>query len=141
LELVERHVRIVVKGRVIAETRRPALVKETSHPPVYFIPPEDVNGALLRPSRKVSFCEWKGEAVYYDVVAGDRVIENVAFSYPSPNEHFEKIRHWISFYAGPMDEVTVDGEHVIAQAGGFYSGWITSDVVGPFKGDPGTWGW
>jgi uncharacterized protein (DUF427 family) len=116
-------------------------VKETSHPPVYFIPPEDVNGDLIRPSGKSSICEWKGQAVYYDVVVGDKVLRDVAFSYPSPNERFEAIRDWISFYAGPMDEVTVNGEQVIPQDGGFYSGWITRDVVGPFKGGPGTWGW
>lgn len=141
LEVTKRHVRIVVNGRVVAETRRPALVKETSHPPVYFIPPEDVNGDLVRPSKKSSFCEWKGQAIYYDVVVGDKVIKDVAFSYPSPTERFEAVRDWISFYAGPMDEVTVDGEQVIPQEGGFYSGWITRDVVGPFKGGPGTWGW
>jgi uncharacterized protein (DUF427 family) len=139
--MVDRHVRIVVNGTVIAETKRPAVIKETSHPPVYFIPAEDVNGKFLRPSRKSSFCEWKGEAVYYDVVVGDRILEDVAFSYPSPTGRYDNIRHWISFYAGPMDAVTVDGEQVIPQDGGFYSGWITRDVVGPFKGGPGTWGW
>jgi len=141
LEMTKRHVRIVVNGQVVAETRRPALVKETSHPPVYFIPPEDVNGDLFRPSKKSSFCEWKGQAIYYDVVVGDQVIKDVAFSYPSPTERFEAVRNWISFYAGPMDEVTVDGEQVVPQEGGFYSGWITTDVVGPFKGGPGSWGW
>jgi uncharacterized protein (DUF427 family) len=139
--MTKRHVRIVVNGKVVAETNRPALVKETSHPPVYFIPAEDVNSELIRPSSKSSFCEWKGQAIYFDVLAEDKVLENVAFSYPSPNERFEAIRHWISFYAGPMDEVTVDGEQVIPQDGGFYSGWITRDVVGPFKGGPGTSGW
>ena len=141
LEMTARHVRIVVNGQVVAETDRPALVKETSHPPVYFIPPEDVNGELFRPSKKSSFCEWKGQAIYYDVVVGDRVLKEAAFSYPSPNKRFEPVRNWISFYAGPMDEVTVNGEQVIPQEGGFYSGWITKDIVGPFKGGPGTSGW
>lgn len=141
LEMTERHVRIIFAGKVVAETHRAALVKETSHPPVYFIPPEDVDGEFLRPSRKSTYCEWKGQAVYYDVVVGDKILKNVAFSYPSPNERFESIRRWISFYADPMDEVTVNGEQVTPQDGEFYSGWITKEVVGPFKGGPGTWGW
>jgi uncharacterized protein (DUF427 family) len=139
--MTERHVRVVVADQVIADTHCAALVKETSHPPVYFIPPGDVNGVLLRPSRKSTFCEWKGQAVYYDIVVGDRILKEAAFSYPSPTDRFASIRNWLSFYAGPMDEVTVNGERVVPQEGGFYSGWITSDVVGPFKGGPGTWGW
>jgi uncharacterized protein (DUF427 family) len=141
LETVDRHVRVIFNGVVVAETRTPAVVKETSHPPVYFIPPEDVRGEFLRSVRKTSFCEWKGQAIYYDLVVGDRRAKEVAFSYPSPVARFEPIRGWISFYGGPMDEVTVDGEKVRPQEGGFYSGWITSHVVGPFKGIPGSWGW
>jgi uncharacterized protein (DUF427 family) len=141
LEKSSRHVRIVFNGEVIAESRTAAMVKETSHPPVYFIPPEDVDERFVRPSRKTSFCEWKGRAIYYDLVVNDKTLKDVAFSYPSPTSRFELIRNWVSFYAAPMDEVTVNGETVVPQEGGFYSGWITQDVVGPFKGGPGTWGW
>jgi uncharacterized protein (DUF427 family) len=141
LELVNRHVRVVFNGQVIAESRSPVLVKETSHPPVYFIQPEDVRTELLHPSFKVTTCEWKGQSVYFDLVMKGQTLKEVAFSYPSPVPRFEMIRDWFSFYAGPMDEVTVDGERVKPQEGSFYSGWITSHVVGPFKGAPGTWGW
>lgn len=141
LEHANKHVRIVVAGKVLAESHRPILIKETSHPPVYFLPPEDVREDWLRPTRKASYCEWKGQASYYDVVVGDRRLEAVAFRYENPIERFRDLEGWYSFYAAPMDSVTVDGELVTPQEGEFYSGWITSDLVGPFKGAPGTWGW
>jgi len=141
LEHAGAHVRIVFAGVTIAESRRPALVKETSHPPVYFLPPEDVRADAVRPSAGPSFCEWKGEAAYFDVVAGGRIAERACFTYPSPVPRFRAITGWMAFYAGAMDEVTVDGERVTPQPGGFYAGWITSRVAGPFKGAPGTMGW
>ena len=137
----KRHVRIIAGGALLAESHCPILVKETSHPPVYFLPPSDVQEDLLRRSRKVSFCEWKGQACYFDVVIRTMVLRNVAFCYETPLERFAELAGWYSFYAGPMDSVTVDGEPVTPQEGGFYSGWITSELDGPFKGAPGTFGW
>lgn len=141
LEHANRHVRIVAGGELIAESSRPILIKETSHPPVYFLPPDDVCEQWLRHNEKTSYCEWKGRARYYDLVLGSGVIEAAAFSYDEPTRAFRDIAGWCSFYAGPMDSVTVDGEEVTPQEGGFYSGWITRELIGPFKGAPGTRGW
>ena len=136
-----KHIRVVFNGMTIAETRRAQRVLETSHPPVYYVPPEDVRMAYLREASGSSWCEWKGRARYYDVVVQGKKAERAAWAYPDPRKGFESIKDHVAFYAGPMDGCYVDGERVTPQPGGFYGGWITSDVVGPFKGDPGTRGW
>jgi uncharacterized protein (DUF427 family) len=141
LEPVSKRVRIVFNGAVIADTTRAWRVLETSHPPGYYIPPEDTSREYLVPSRRSSFCEWKGRAGYLSVRVGDRTAESAAWVYPDPAPAFAPIKDHISFYAGAMDECTVDGEVVRPQPGGFYGGWITRDIVGPFKGEPGTEGW
>ncbi len=141
VEETSQHVRVVFNGVTIAETHRAQRVLETSHPPVYYIPPEDVRMAHLVEAAGSSWCEWKGRARYYDVVVEGKKAERAAWAYPQPRTDFESIKDHVAFYAGPMDGCTVDGERVKPQPGGFYGGWITSDVVGPFKGDPGTLGW
>jgi uncharacterized protein (DUF427 family) len=132
--------RVVVEldAEVLADTRRSLRVLETSHPPVFYIPAADVRTERLRPSaRRPTVCEFKGTARYYD--AGDRPA--VAWSYPEPWSGYEAIAGHYAFYPGRVDRATVDGEQVEAQPGGFYGGWITSAVTGPFKGGPGTMGW
>lgn len=141
LEAVSRHIRVVFADTVIAETDRAVRVLETSHPPVYYIPPEDIRMQHLERESGSSFCEWKGRAVYYTVAVGDRKARHAAWAYPEPNEAFSSIRDFVAFYAEVMDACFVDGERVRSQAGGFYGGWITGDIVGPFKGSPGTSGW
>ncbi|AHB87540.1 protein of unknown function DUF427 [Thermosynechococcus sp. NK55a] len=141
LEPTAKHLRVVFNGVVIADTQRGQRVLETSHPPVYYFPPEDVQSQYLVPSARQTFCEWKGQGAYYHVKVGDRQAENAAWYYPKPTPAFAPIRNYIAFYAALMDECTVDGVVVIPQPGGFYGGWITPDIVGPFKGAPGTWGW
>ena len=143
LEPCSRHVRVVLGGVAIADTTRSHRVLETSHPPVYYVPFDDIAPEALEPSSgRGSFCEWKGHATYLDAIGGDgRRAERAAWTYPDPAPAFAAIRAAVAFYAGPMDECTVDGERVEPQPGGFYGGWITSDVVGPFKGAPGTLGW
>ncbi len=136
-----KHIRVVFNGVTIAEMHRAKRVLETSHPPVYYVPPEDVRMANLLDASGSSWCEWKGRARYYDVVVDGKKAERVAWAYPEPQTGFESIKDHVAFYAGPMDGCYVDGERVRPQPGGFYGGWITSDVVGPFKGDPGTRGW
>jgi uncharacterized protein (DUF427 family) len=132
----------VLAGALIADTIRAHRVLETSHPPAYYVPLEDVAPGALEPaSGPGSFCEWKGEATYLDVIGGGRRVERAAWTYPDPAPAFKTIRDAVAFYPGLMDECTLDGELVEAQSGGFYGGWITSDVVGPFKGGPGTRGW
>ena len=122
-------------------TTRAYRVLETSHPPVYYIPPEDICTEFLTHNGRSSFCEWKGLAGYYDVKVGDRRLTAVAWYYPKPTPEFAAIQNYVAFYCAPMDECTVDGQQVTPQPGGFYGGWITPDVVGPFKGEPGTMGW
>ena len=116
---------------------------ETSHPPSYYVPPDAVNFELLRPNARRSFCEWKGEASYFDLVRPDdgRVLESVAWHYPSPVPSFAALKDHLAIYAWALDEAWVGEERARPQEGQFYGGWITSDVVGPFKGGPGSWGW
>lgn len=141
VEEVAKRVQVVFNGVLIADTVRAKRVLETSHPPVYYIPPEDVRLEYLVEAGGGSVCEWKGRATYHTVAVGDRRAERAAWSYPEPWAGYESIRDHLAFYAGPMDACTVDGERVEPQPGGFYGGWITADVVGPFKGGPGTMGW
>jgi uncharacterized protein (DUF427 family) len=141
LEDCPKHIQVVFDGVTIADTQRAKRVLETSHPPVYYIPPEDIRMEHLIEAPGTSWCEWKGQARYYTVVVGERRAEKAAWSYPQPTPAFEGIRDHVAFHAGLVDRCTVDGERVQPQPGGFYGGWITSDVVGPFKGGPGTRGW
>ena len=142
LEPVDQHLKVVFENQVIAETTRGYRVLETSHPPVYYFPPKDVQLHYLqqRPDR-TSTCEFKGQAFYWDLRVGDRECLLAAWSYPDPRPAFRNIAHYLAFYAGRVDACYVDGEKVEAQAGDFYGGWVTSHIVGPFKGGPGTWGW
>ena len=126
---------------VVAETRQALRVLETSHPPVYYLPVDAFAPKALVPAPGSSWCEFKGTASYFDVVAGDRRAPRAGWTYPDPSAGFEAIRAHVALYPGRVDEVAVDGEVVRPQAGGFYGGWITDRVVGPFKGGPGSGGW
>ena len=142
VEATERRIRVVLGGETIVDTNRAHRVLETSHPPVYYVPIEDVAPGALVPSRSGrTDCEWKGLASYYDVEAGGVRVERAAWTYHEPRRGFEVIRDAVAFYPGPMDACYVDDERVEPQPGGFYGGWITSDRVGPFTGAPGTLGW
>lgn len=137
-----RHVLIVHGGRVIADTRDALRVLETSHAPTWYLPVSDVRMDLLHSSGgRGTTCEWKGGAAYLDLVVADAIVPRAAWRYDSPLPGFETIRDRVAFYARGLDNVTVDGERVRPQPGGFYGGWVTDDVVGPFKGEPGTGGW
>ncbi len=137
LEPSTKHVQVVFDGEVVADSHRAIRVLETSHPPVYYLPREDVRMEYLTPTERRSTCEWKGEAAYFTVAVGQRAAEDAAWTYPRPTAAFAAIADYVAFYPGPMDDCFVDGERVEAQPGGFYGGWITRDVVGPFKGEPG----
>lgn len=141
LEPSSRRIQVVFNDIVIADSTRTQRVLETSHPPVYYIPPEDVQFTYLQRSQRSSFCEWKGMATYYTVVVNDREAVNAAWCYSQPSERFAAIANYLAFYPSQMDACYVDQERVQAQAGDFYGGWITEDIVGPFKGAQGTWGW
>lgn len=142
VEPSSRRVRVVLAGESIVDTTRAHRVLETSHPPTYYVPLDDVVSGALVPSRsRTTLCEWKGSASYYDVVARGRTVARGAWTYHDPSAGFEIIRDAVAFYPGLMDACFVDDERVAAQAGDFYGGWITPDVVGPFKGTRGTPGW
>jgi uncharacterized protein (DUF427 family) len=141
LEPTPRHIVVIFNGEVIAETRRAMRVLETSHPPVYYIPPDDIQMQYLQPTDRTTFCEWKGSASYYTVQVGDRTAKNAAWYYPNPTPPFAALKDHVAFYPAEMDVCYVDGERVTPQPGRFYGGWITADIVGPFKGEKGSMGW
>lgn len=141
LESITRHIQITFNGEIIADTRHARRVLETSHPPVYYIPPEDIRQEFLQPGSGLSFCEWKGEARYYTVAVNGARAENAGWCYPHPTAGFAAIKDHVAFYPAPMDACLVDGERARPQPGNFYGGWITGDIVGPFKGEPGSSGW
>jgi uncharacterized protein (DUF427 family) len=141
LEPTPRRIRVVFAGVTVADSSRGLRILETSHPPTYYIPPEDVRLDLLKSTDRRSFCEFKGTARYQSLRVGDRVAEDCAWSYPNPTPGYEALRDHLAFFADRVDECWVDHERARAQAGGFYGGWITSDLDGPFKGEPGTQGW
>ncbi|MBX7220496.1 MAG: DUF427 domain-containing protein [Blastocatellia bacterium] len=141
LEPTRKRIQVIFAGTVIADSVRAWRVLETSHPPVYYIPPEDIRMDLLQVSPQSSYCEWKGGALYFDLEVNGHRVQDVAWAYPQPVPAFAPIRDFLAFYAGRVEACYVDGERVTPQPGNFYGGWITSDIVGPFKGEPSTWGW
>ena len=141
LEDFPGRIRIVFSGKTIVDTARAKRVLETSHPPVYYIPPDDIDPECLKGSPGESWCEWKGAARYFDVEVGSERAAKAAWYYPRPTAGFESLADHVAFYAGPMDACYVNEEQARPQPGGFYGGWITDNIVGPFKGGPGTRGW
>jgi uncharacterized protein (DUF427 family) len=134
-------VEVVLGGFVVASTTATWRVLETSLPPSYYLPREAFLDDAVLPAPGSSYCEWKGRASYWSLRAGDRVAESAAWSYEYPTRGFEDIAGHLAVYASRVDECRVDGEVVTPQGGDFYGGWITKNVKGPFKGDPGTSGW
>lgn len=141
LERSESLIVVAFAGREIARTSMAWRVVETSHPPVFYIPADDVAMECLREASGGSFCEWKGAASYYDLVAGEYRTSRGAWSYPHPQATYAELAGAIAFYPGRVDAAYVDGERVRPQPGDFYGGWITDTIVGPLKGPRGTEGW
>ncbi len=141
LEETDERVRVVFGGVTLAYTARAKRVLETSHPPVYYIPPEDIRTEYLTLAGGTSFCEWKGAARYYDVSTEERMEQRAAWFYLDPVPAYRDLENYVGFFPSLMDACWVGGEKVRAQEGDFYGGRITSDIVGPFKGGPGTWSW
>ncbi len=141
VEKMPEHIRVVVDGVDIANTLNALRVLETAGPPVYYLPPDDVRMDLLTRTDHSSYCGWKGPATYYTLRLGDNVIHNVCWTYLQPLPGYESIRDHLAFYAGLVDEAWVGDERATPQPGRFYGGWVTSRIVGPFKGSPGTTGW
>ena len=136
LEPSADHVLVKVGGEILFDGEGCMRVLETFHPPTYYLSPDKINRQLLIPSAGRSFCEWKGVADYFDVVVGENRVHRAVWCYSSPTEPFKEISGWFALYPGLMDGCWLNGEKVTAQPGGFYGGWISSAVEGPFKGDP-----
>ncbi len=134
-------IEIHVDGRVICRTDASWQVLETSHPPTYYLPRAAFVEGVLQRTTGGSFCEWKGAANYLDLRSEGRTAPRAAWYYPTPSAGFEVLADHVAVYAGLTDSCYVGGELVTPQPGGFYGGWITSAVVGPFKGVPGSNGW
>ncbi|HEV2123072.1 MAG TPA: DUF427 domain-containing protein [Chloroflexota bacterium] len=141
VEDTRKRLQVIFQGVTIADTRRGKRVIETSGAPVYYFPPEDVQFDCLAQTERATHCEWKGRAVYYTVQMGERNAPNAAWSYPDPAAGYEAIAVYLGFYPSLMDRCLVDGEPARPQPGGFYGGWVTDDIVGPFKGAPGSEHW
>ena len=141
VEPSRERIRIILGGELILDTTDSLRVLETSHPPVYYVPPSSFIPGALEPASGSSFCEFKGSARYLTVRGGSAVAERAAWFYPEPVAGYADLADRVAVYPGRMDSCEVDGERVRPQAGGFYGGWITDRVVGPFKGEPGTMGW
>lgn len=141
LEPLHGEVRVELGDGVIALTRSALRMLETSHPPTVYIPPSDIAEGVLVPNAHRTFCEWKGVAHYYDVVVGNVRVVAAGWYYPSPTSRYAQLMDFVAFYPGKMSACFIDDEQVQAQGGDFYGGWITSKIVGPFKGAPGTSGW
>ena len=141
VERFDGHITVELGGEVVARTDTGWRVLETSHPPTYYLPRSAFRDGVLRDAPGASWCEWKGQARYFDLVNAGRAAPKAAWSYPHPAPGFEAIAGAIAVMAAQVDRCTVNGETVIPQPGGFYGGWITSLVVGPFKGVPGSMGW
>lgn len=139
-EPTAKRIRVQLGELVIADTTRAYRVLETSHPPVYYIPPADIRMGLLEATPRQTCCEFKGQASYWTLKVGDTVLPNAAWSYENPTRGFANIKGFLAFYLEPL-EGFVDGEKAQSQPGRFYGGWITQDIAGPFKGGPGTTGW
>lgn len=141
IQPAEKVIQVKFGGVTLTHSERALRVVETASPPAYYLPPEDVRMEYLIPSEKRTFCEWKGIAHYWDVQVKDQVARNAAWSYPDPEEGYEALQDYLAFYPEKMDSCTVGQEQVESQPGGFYGGWVTEDIVGPFKGGPGTERW
>ena len=140
VEAVPYQITIRLEGALVAETSQALRVLETFHAPTYYLPPADIHAAL-RPSARSSFCEWKGQARYFDVLIGETIAENAAWTYDTPADEFSALAGYLAFYAGLMGEIQVGGLRVIPQPGDFYGGWVTPNLHGRIKGAPGTRHW
>ena len=138
---VSEHITVTHLGKELVSTNQSVRVLETSHPPTYYIPIADFAEGVLVPVDGQTYCEFKGAASYYDVVVGSTRIPRAAWTFENPTKGFEALSGRVALYASKVDRCTVGEEVVQAQEGDFYGGWITSKIVGPFKGAPGTLGW
>jgi uncharacterized protein (DUF427 family) len=141
LQDINKHVKVICNGIVLAETKIGKRVLETSHPPTYYFPPEDIKLEHLIATPKRNLCEWKGAYQYYDISIGDKHLKYAAWRYFDPTTNLVPIQKYYGLITALMGACYVNDELVKPQSGEFYGGWITADIVGSFKGEPGTWLW
>jgi len=141
IENCTKNIKVIFNGIEIVNTNSAKRVLETSHPPVYYIPQDDVKMEFLSPADNHTFCEWKGEANYFHLTVSDKTARYACWYYSNPIKKFEELKNYLAFYAQKMDACYVGDELVTPQPGKFYGGWITKDIVGPFKGEEGSDGW
>jgi uncharacterized protein (DUF427 family) len=141
IENCSKNIRVIFNGIEIVNTNNAKRVLEASHPPVYYISQEDVKMEFLTPADNHTFCEWKGEAGYYHLTIGEKTVRYACWYYPNPVPKFAELKGYLAFYAQKMDACYVDDEVVTPQPGKFYGGWITKNIVGPYKGEEGSDGW
>lgn len=142
LEATTKRIQVIFNDVVIADSQSAYRLLETSHPPTYYLPPQDVRTEhLFREESGCSLCEWKGASSYYSVQVQNKRAVRAAWCYHNPNKPYLAIKGYFAFYVRPMDSCLVDGEKAQPQPGPFYAGWVTHDIVGPFKGEPCSWWW
>lgn len=141
VEHSERHIEVVFNGVKIADSRRTKRVLETAGAPVFYIPRDDVKLEYFVETPRNTYCEWKGSATYYTITLSEKTAHNAAWTYLEPLPTFREIAGYIAVYPAPMDACMVDGEMVMPQPGRYYGGWVTHEIKGPFKGEPGSEGW
>ena len=137
IENCKKQLKVIFDGKVIADSTRAKRVLEKGNPPVYYIPADDVKMQYLSPADNKTICEWKGEANYYHLNTGGKQVRYACWFYPDPVEKFKELKNYLAFYAQKMDECYVDNELVTPQPGKYYGGWITKNIIGPFKGEEG----
>jgi len=140
LERCGHRIEVIFAGETIVDSTNAFRVLETHHAPTYYIPFGDIT-AELEPAPGASYCEWKGAARYFDIVAGGRRAERAAWTYDAPSSRFAALKGHVAIYVGPMDRCSVGGVSAIAQPGDFYGGWTTPNLEGIVKGGPGTRHW
>ena len=141
IEPCARRLKVEFAGSVVADSTRALRVLETASPPTLYVPPDDVRMDLLHVASGSSWCEWKGQARYWDVVVGDARAAEAAWSYPKPFDAFAALQDHLAFFPARMDACWLDDERVRPQDGPYYGGWVTGEIKGPMKGAPGTQGW
>lgn len=141
VEEVDVLAQVFLGDLIVAESNRCLRVLETSHPPTIYFPCTHTRTELLVARPGVTFCEWKGNSTYFDLRAGDKFLRRAAWRYSTPLEEYAMLANYVSFYPGAFTRCTYNGETVQAQPGDYYAGWVTSNLVGPFKGGPGSKGW
>ena len=141
VEAFNKNIRIYYKGLLIADTWQAKRVLEKAHPPVYYIQLQDIQMHYLTPNREISFCAYKGKSSFFNLVVGSDTVTDVGWTYAKPTSKYVELIGYIAFFAGKGCDCYVDDELAIPQPSEFFGGWVTSDIVGPFKGGEGTWEW